>query len=46
VSQSVREASDTLNTEIGDMGAESLERLQDTGRNAMDAARRANATRG
>jgi hypothetical protein len=41
VSQSVREASDTLRAEIGDMGAESLERLQETGRNAMDAARRA-----
>jgi hypothetical protein len=44
VSQSVREASDTLKAEIGDMGAESLERLQDTGRNAMDAARRATTT--
>jgi len=40
VSQSVREASDTLKAEIGDMGAETLERLQETGRNAMDAARR------
>jgi hypothetical protein len=39
VSQSVREASDTLKSEIDDMGAESLERLQETGRNAMDAAR-------
>jgi hypothetical protein len=39
VSQSVREASDTLKAEIVDMGAESLERLQETGRNAMDAAR-------
>jgi hypothetical protein len=44
VSQSVREASDTLKAEIGDMGAESLERLQETGRNAMDAARAANTT--
>jgi hypothetical protein len=44
VSQSVREASDTLKSEIDDMGAESLERLQETGRNAMDAARRANTT--
>lgn len=42
VSQSVREASDTLKAEIGDMGAESLERLKETGRNAMDAARKAN----
>jgi hypothetical protein len=40
VSESVGEASDTLKAEIGDMGAESLERLQETGRNAMDAARR------
>ena len=39
VSQSVREASDTLKSEIDDMGAESLERLQETGRNAMDAVR-------
>jgi hypothetical protein len=44
VSQSVREASDTLRAEIGDMGAESLERLQETGQNAMDAARRATTT--
>jgi hypothetical protein len=44
VSQSVREASDTLKAEIGDMGAESLERLQETGLNAMDAARTANTT--
>jgi ElaB/YqjD/DUF883 family membrane-anchored ribosome-binding protein len=44
VSQSVREASDTLKAEIGDMGAESLERLQETGRNAMDAARTAKTT--
>jgi hypothetical protein len=39
VSQSVREASDTLKSEIDDMGTESLERLQETGRNAMDAVR-------
>jgi hypothetical protein len=44
VSQSVREASDTLKAEIGDMGAESLERLQETGLNAIDAARRTNTT--
>jgi hypothetical protein len=44
VSQSVREASDTLKAEIGDMGAEARERLQETGRNAMDAARKANTT--
>jgi hypothetical protein len=39
VSQSVREAADTLKAEIDDIGAETLERLQETGRNAMDAAR-------
>ena len=44
VSQSVREASDTLRAELGDIGTESLERLQETGRNAMDAARKANTT--
>jgi ElaB/YqjD/DUF883 family membrane-anchored ribosome-binding protein len=44
VSQSVREASDTLKAEIGDMGAETLERLKETGRNAMDAARKAHTT--
>jgi hypothetical protein len=38
VSQSVREASDTFKAEIDDVGAESLERLQQTGRSAMDAA--------
>jgi hypothetical protein len=40
VSQSVREASDTLRAEVDDIGAETLERLQETGRNAMDAAAR------
>jgi hypothetical protein len=35
----VREASDTLEAEFDDVGSEVLERLQDTGRNAMDAAR-------
>ena len=39
VSQSVREASDTLKTELDDMGAETLERLQATGRSGMDAVR-------
>jgi hypothetical protein len=39
VSQSVREASDTLKTELDDMGAETLERLQETGRSGMDAVR-------
>jgi hypothetical protein len=39
VSQTVRESSDTLRAEIDGMGAESVERLQETGRNAMDAAR-------
>ncbi|WFU57692.1 hypothetical protein QA639_09330 [Bradyrhizobium pachyrhizi] len=37
VSQSVREASDTLKAELGDVGSEALERLQETGRSAMDA---------
>jgi hypothetical protein len=32
-------ASDTLEAEFDDVGSEVLERLQDTGRNAMDAAR-------
>jgi hypothetical protein len=39
VSQSVREVSDTLKAEVDDIGSEALERLQETGRNAMDAAR-------
>jgi hypothetical protein len=39
VSQSVREASDTLKAEIDDIGSEALQRLQETGGNAMDAAR-------
>jgi hypothetical protein len=39
VSQSVRDASDTLKAEIDDIGSEALERLQETGRDAMDAAR-------
>jgi hypothetical protein len=39
VSQSVREASGTLKTELDDMGAETLERLQETGRSGMDAVR-------
>lgn len=39
VSQSVREASDTLKAELDDIGSEALDRLQETGRNALDAAR-------
>jgi len=39
VSQSVRETSDALGAEIAEMAAESVERLHDTGRNAVDAAR-------
>jgi hypothetical protein len=39
VSQSVREASDTLKAEVDDIGAETLERLQETGRSGMDAVR-------
>jgi hypothetical protein len=37
VSQSLRGASDTVKAELDDMGAESLERLRQTGRDAMDA---------
>lgn len=39
VFQSMREASDTLKAEVDDMGAETLERLQEAGRHGMDAAR-------
>jgi hypothetical protein len=39
VSQSVREASDTLKAEIEDIGSEAFARVQETGRDAMDAAR-------
>jgi hypothetical protein len=39
VSQSVREASDTLRAEVEDMGAETQERLQETARSGMDAVR-------
>ncbi|UPK34232.1 hypothetical protein IVB18_39840 [Bradyrhizobium sp. 186] len=39
VSQSIREASDTLKAELDDIGSEAVERLRETGSNAMDAAR-------
>jgi hypothetical protein len=39
VSQSVREASDTLKAEIDDMGAETLERLQQAGKGGVDTVR-------
>jgi hypothetical protein len=39
VSQSLREGTDTLKAELGDAGAESVDRVQQAGRNAMDAAR-------
>jgi hypothetical protein len=39
VSQSVREASDTLKSELGDAGAEYVDRVQQAGLDAMDAAR-------
>jgi hypothetical protein len=39
VSQSVREASDTLKAQIDDIGSEAFDRVQETGRDAMDAAR-------
>jgi len=39
VSQSVREASDTLKAEFGDAGAEYADRVQQAGRDALDAGR-------
>lgn len=39
VSQSAREASDTLKAELGDIGSEAVDRLHETGRNAVNAAR-------
>lgn len=39
VSQSAREASDTLKAELGDIGSEAADRLHEAGRNAMNAAR-------
>jgi len=39
VSQSVREASDTLKAEFADAGAEYADRVQQAGRNALDAGR-------
>jgi hypothetical protein len=39
VSQSVREASDTLRAEVDDIGTETLERLQEAGRSGADAIR-------
>jgi len=39
VSQSVREASDTLKAELGDAGAEYADRVQQAGRDALNAGR-------
>jgi hypothetical protein len=39
VSQSVREASDTLTAEVEGIGAETLEGLQETGRSGVNAVR-------
>jgi hypothetical protein len=39
VSQSLREASDTLNAELGDTGAEAIDRVKQAGMDAADAAR-------
>jgi hypothetical protein len=39
VSQSVREASDTLQAELADAGAEYADRVQQAGRDALDASR-------
>jgi hypothetical protein len=45
VSQSVREASDTLTAEVEDIGAETLERLHETGRSSVNAVRESLKTR-
>ena len=39
VTQSAREAADTLKAELGDIGSETVNRLHETGRNAINAAR-------
>jgi hypothetical protein len=39
VSKSLREASDTLNAELGDTGAEAIDRVRQAGMDAADAAR-------
>jgi hypothetical protein len=39
VSQSIREASDTLKSELGDTAAEAADRLKHAGGKAADAAR-------
>ncbi|MDI2111364.1 hypothetical protein, partial [Bradyrhizobium sp. Mp64] len=39
VSQSLREASDTLSAEVGDVGAEAIDRVKQAGIDAADAAR-------
>ncbi|MEH6952658.1 hypothetical protein V4R08_15310 [Nitrobacter sp. NHB1] len=39
VSQSVREASDSLKAELGDIGSEAVDRLPETARSAINAAR-------
>ena len=39
VSQSLREASDTLKAELGDTGAEAIDRVKQAGTDAADAAR-------
>jgi hypothetical protein len=39
VSQSVREASDTLQAELADAGADIADRVQQVGRDALDASR-------
>jgi hypothetical protein len=45
VSQSVREASDTLTAEVEDIGAETPERLHETGRSGVNAVRESLKTR-
>ena len=40
VSQSLREATDTLSAEVGDVGAETIDRVKQAGIDAADAARK------
>jgi hypothetical protein len=43
VTQSAREAADTLKAELGDIGSEAADRLHEAGRDAMNVAREASA---
>jgi hypothetical protein len=44
VTQSAREAADKLKADLDDIGSETVNRLHETGRNAINAAREASAT--